>query len=455
VSLVPLSQLFPAGRPESALIARRDGRALTMARLAADVAGNAARLERHGADRALLAAEDGYWFLVGLLALLQIGAEIVMPPNAQPQTLSALRRDGDPVVTDRAVSHDGAVLLQPAEGGPTRALQHLDPARCRFSFFTSGSTGERKRIEKTLAQLETEAVVLETLWGESLRDASVFGMVGPQHIFGLTFRLIWPAIAGRPFEANLYFAWESLLGVLTRPEMLVVSPAHLTRIDGLAALEPGRRPRAVFTAGAPLSLEAARAAATLLGELPVEIFGSTETGAIAWRRQTALDIPWRPLPGMKVTAGADGVLELTSPFLPPGDTYRGADRIEPTQDGFHFRGRTDRIVKIEGKRVALAEIERDLQGLPWVREAAVVPLRAQQSYLAAALVLSPAGRQELARHGKFRFTRQLREALGARHDRAGLPRRWRFLEALPRDDMGKCQAAVVAALFLAETGRPA
>ncbi len=34
-------------------------------------------------------------------------------------------------------------------------------------------------------------------------------------------------------------------------------------------------------------------------------------------------------------------------------------------DGFTLLGRTDRIVKIEGKRVALAEVEQALAASPW------------------------------------------------------------------------------------------
>ena len=453
MSLVALSHLFPDGRPADQLMVERDGAPITFARLATDVAVTAARLDRRAVRRALLVAEDSYWFLVGLLALFQVDAEIVMPPNALAGTLQALRRADDIVLTDEPMPEVEAMRLAPHDGGAARALRRLDPERCRFGFFTSGSTGERKRIGKTLAQLETEIRTLERMWGETLGEAGSLGTVSHQHIFGLTFRLLWPVMAGRKVASRVHLAWENLIAALSRPEILVVSPAHLTRIGGLAPLPREIRPRAIFTAGAPLSFAAAQETASLLGELPVEIFGSTETGAIAWRQQKAPETPWRPLPGMEVGLGAEGTLELRSPFLAPGEIYRSADRIEPAPGGFHFRGRADRVVKIEGKRVGLAEVERDLLGLPWVREAAVVALNERRGALAAAVVLSPAGSEALARHGKFRFERQLRQALGATQDWAGLPRRWRFLDALPRDGMGKCSAAAVEALFAVADGK--
>src|SRR6202044_303745 len=106
------------------------------------------------------------------------------------------------------------------------------------------------------------------------------------------------------------------------------------RLDGLAPLERSVQPRAVFTAGAPLTAAAAREAAALLGDFVIEIFGSTETGAIAWRQQAEAGAPWRPLPGIAVTTGAEGTLELRSPFLAPGEVYRSADRIEQVEGGF-------------------------------------------------------------------------------------------------------------------------
>jgi acyl-coenzyme A synthetase/AMP-(fatty) acid ligase len=275
----------------------------------------------------------------------------------------------------------------------------------------------------------------------------VLGMVSHQHIFGMTFGVLWPVMAGRPFAARSQFAWESLLAQLGTPAVLIVSPAHLSRLGGLDPISPVRRPRAVITAGAPLSHAAAQEAKTLFGTLPIEIFGSTETGAFAWRQQHREAVPWRPLPGVELQRAADGTLALRSPFLATGHVYRSADMVEPVDGGFNFQGRVDRIVKIEGKRVGLAEVENDLKQLAWVADAAVVALSGTRAILAAAVVLSPEGGRALATLGKFRFERQLRHALGATQESAGLPRRWRFVDRLPVDTMGKRQATAIERLL--------
>jgi acyl-coenzyme A synthetase/AMP-(fatty) acid ligase len=448
VRLLPLSALLPTGRPADFRVAECSGESLVFADLRDDVAANAARLSARPIHRGMLVAEDSYWFLVGLLALFQAGAEIVLPPNAQPGTLETLRDTADLVVSDRALDGFGrGFVLAPAGAPGGIALRALDPEACRLILFTSGSTGERKRVAKTLAQLEREVVVLESLWGGLLGDSRVLAMIGHQHIFGMTFRLLWPVMAGRPFAAESHIAWEPLLAQLGSRAALIVSPAHLSRLGGLAPLPRVRRPSAVITAGAPLSREAAREAEALFGTLPLEVFGSTETGAFAWRQQHEAGVPWQALPGIEFQTSLDGTLALRSPFLPTNEIYRSADSVELVDGGFNFRGRIDRIVKIEGKRVSLVEVERNLKRLPWVVDAALVPLGGERPVLAAAVTLSTEGRRELATLGKFRFERLLRRALGETQESAALPRRWRFVDRLPIDAMGKRQAVAIERLL--------
>jgi acyl-coenzyme A synthetase/AMP-(fatty) acid ligase len=53
----------------------------------------------------------------------------------------------------------------------------------------------------------------------------------------------------------------------------------------------------------------------------------------------------------------------------------------------------------------------------------------------------------LAEQGKFRFVRALRRELLDSHDPAVLPRRWRFIDEIPIDRMGKRRSSEIAALL--------
>jgi acyl-coenzyme A synthetase/AMP-(fatty) acid ligase len=448
MSLVPLSEILGDARPGTQIVALRDGAPISLARLRGETVHNAQRLGALGLRRALLLCEDGYCFIVGLLSLLRIGADIVLPPNLQIGTIAALADSFDAIVTDRAPADCGAraLTIEPAE--PSERPLSLDPSRSHIDFFTSGSTGAVKRIEKNAALLEREAAMLERAWGERLGDDSViFGTVSHQHIFGLAFRIIWPLLAGRRFDGSVYFAWETLMAALSGGAGIISSPAHLTRLGGLSPLPEALRPRLVFTAGAPLPATAAAECATIFGQPPLEIFGSTETGAFAWRSGSKPS-PWRPLPGVEVSRSDAGLLRVRSPGVAGASWCELADRIALAADGgFHFEGRADRIVKVEGKRVSLRRLEQDLLALPWVAGAAVMPVTAGRLILGGVVALSPSGEAELARLGKFRFERALRRALAATQESAALPRRWRFVAQLPIDGMGKRRSADILALL--------
>lgn len=447
MSVESLSALLSGSRPAEHCIAFVYGRRISLSRLRSDVFHNAQRLAARGVRRAAVVSESGYWFIVGILALLHSGADAILPPNAQPGTLKSFTGEIDAVLSDSATARSPeAIALEagPAEVGPFTA----DFDKQRIYFFTSGSTGETKRIEKSLAMFEREAAVLERMWGSELGEVPAIGTVTHQHVFGMTFRIMWPLTAGRPFHSEFHIAWEALIAQLDGPSMIVTSPAQLTRLGGLAPLCAENGPRLVIAAGAPLPSDAASEAASIFGCEPIEIFGSTEAGVIAWRRSGMEPVLWNPLPTVEVAANADGVLRLRSPHASDRGWTEQADKITLLADGrFRLEGRIDRVVKIEGKRVSLQRLEREIVALGWVKEAAVVRIEGRRSCLGAVVQLSDAGIVEIARLGKFRFERKLRRELSATQDLSVLPRRWRFVDLMPIDGLGKRRVGDVVALL--------
>jgi acyl-coenzyme A synthetase/AMP-(fatty) acid ligase len=204
----------------------------------------------------------------------------------------------------------------------------------------------------------------------------------------------------------------------------------------------------VITAGAPLPEAAAVEAEAIFGAGPMEVFGSTEAGVIGWRDSRPPAGPWRPFPGVEVQAGAGGVLLLRSRHASESGWSEQADRISPSGDGgFRLEGRIDRIAKIEGKRVSLVRMERALSALDWIADAAVVTLGENPLYLGVVATLAPAGLDEIARIGKFRLVRLLRRELAQAEEASVLPRKWRFVETMPMDGLGKRRSADLKALF--------
>lgn len=441
MTLAPLSDLFAAGRPGGLPIARSGGRLIVLSDFRADVAANAARLRATGCNRGQVMAEDSYWAAVGIFALLHAGASVVMPQHAgQPNDADTLR------LVDRPAGADDFVLRPAETSGPCQ-LPSLDATSCRFALHTAGSTGAAKPVIKTLLQLERETAILDPLLARFARaGAWVHGSVPHYHLYGLTFRLAWPLASGRPFMGEQNLFWEQVLSSGIGNGVLVTSPAHLTRLGGLAPL--AAPPDLILSAGAPLPASAVEDAATILGKAPVEIFGSTETGVMAWRERAQPGSGWRPFPEIHVERRPDGRIAIRSPLLPDGGPYFGEDLIEFANDGtFTLHGRADTVVKIEGKRTNLTELEALLGALEEVQDAAVIPLGDEPMRLGAAVVPSQAGRRLLSSVGAFRLGRHLRNALAARLDPALLPRQWRFVPALGDSPLGKRRRADLAGLF--------
>jgi len=445
--LKPLHRLLADGRDADHPVCRDGARLVPWQEFAGSVGAHAAAFAVRPETRWLLVSAHPLDFLVQLFALLHAGKQAVIPPNTQPGTLAQLAGAYDAVAGDAPPATASAPLT------PLTPLAPLVAADAIVDLYTSGSTGEPKRVRKTLAQFEAEIDALETLWGATLGDAVVVATAPHHHIYGLLFRLLWPLAAGRAFDAATC-AHPDTLGerlALLRDTALVSSPAQLARLPELvplASLQPV--PRLVFSSGGPLPAAAAAEFARQLGQAPTEVFGSTETGGIAWRRQEdgADGTLWRPLPGVDVGADDDGALALRSPFLPSNAPWRMDDAVELLADGrFHLRGRLDRIVKIEEKRLSLPDLEARLGAHPWVATAAAVALAGRRQTIGAALVLTAEGRAQLAARGRRDTALELRRHLAEHFEAVLLPRRWRFPEQLPLDERGKLTQAALAALF--------
>jgi len=148
-----------------------------------------------------------------------------------------------------------------------------------------------------------------------------------------------------------------------------------------------------------------------------------------------------------VRQSAQQTLEIVSPFLPDTQPFTSADRVEFAADGsFRLCGRIDRVVKIEGKRASLEQIEALLRRHAWIREAAVIVLQQPRQCLAAVVVPSGEGKVALAR-GRGLVAKQLRQFAHEAIDAVLVPRRWRFVEQMPVDERGKLPLHHLERLF--------
>lgn len=396
-------------------------------------------LKDRAEQRWVLTSADTFDFTVQLVALLYAGKQVVIASNAQEGTLAQLAEEFDALMTNKIANDINVAVLEP-----------IDPDQAVIDLYTSGSTGAPKRVRKTLTQFEAEIAVLEVMWGSSMAGSAIVATVPCHHVYGLIFRVLWPLSAGRIFDVITCSHPDILQTRLAKfaHHVLISSPSQLSRLPDLASLSQlFSTTNIIFSSGGPLSSQTAEAYNQALGVAPMEIFGSTETGGVAWRKQCHCRA-WEPLPGVDVKQGESGALLLTSPFLGAQSTLTMDDAIECLPNGtFNLLGRLDRIVKIEEKRLSLPELELLLANHAWVVVAAAVPLQAAKQIVGVAVELSAEGQIQFDLYGRKHVVKQLKLHLSARFEAVLLPRRWRFLEKLPMNAQGKLTFAAITALF--------
>jgi len=398
-------------------------------------------------EELLVICRDRYRFTVALLAAWQRGYSVALPPNHQPDAIRAIRErpgvvtaihDIDGIGLGIDVREARVLRATRADVGraPFSSFPDPPPERLLATVYTSGSTGDHMACPKTAGQVLGEARVLARAFPLP-EGARVLPMVPSHHIYGLLFGVLVPLVSGSAFyrRTPLHAAEFVAVGDV---DVLVSVPAHLR---GLLVVGPGELPpiARVFSSAAPLPPKVAEGLRERFAWTVTEVFGSSETGGIAWRQSGGRG-PWTPLPSVSIDVDADGRLLVDSPFLAPDAPrpFVGGDRAELRDDGtFVHLGRSDGVLKIGGVRISLTEVERRLGDIDGVRDAAVisVDVGGARGYEIWAVVVASTD------------AKALRAALRGWLAPVGMPRRLKYVDALPRTESGKLRRQDLLALF--------
>jgi acyl-coenzyme A synthetase/AMP-(fatty) acid ligase/3-hydroxymyristoyl/3-hydroxydecanoyl-(acyl carrier protein) dehydratase len=438
---------------DDALVAFGESGDRTAADLRRDAADIAAGLPEPSDDShvVLVFQNDRYLFAAALLGAWTAGHAVALPPNTRRESVWKVADRDESVAILHDTESGNAIriekLLGTGAGDPTLPIG-TPPARDTVAtVYTSGSTGETQAWRKSSAQLLGEAQLLSDTF--DLAGSRTAATVPPGHIYGLLFSVLAPLISGGAFLRETPFHAEAVATAAREhaADVLITVPAHLRGLGAVDAGAFGNLSR-VFSSTAPLGPRIA-AAFTDRQKLGItEVFGSSETGGVAWRdqRETAR---WQPLPSVTVATSEDDRLLVNSPFadahlpLP----FATADLAELHENGtFTHRGRIDGVVKVGGRRVSLPAMERALNGIDGVEDATLLAVdddSGRGSQVLAVVVATD-----------VRAT-ALKDALAGEFERSTLPRRFLFVEELPREASGKLQRKRVLRLFgLTEAGQP-
>ncbi|GAB1256018.1 AMP-binding protein [Aurantivibrio plasticivorans] len=452
----PLQSLLSVNRPADYPLVEHDQMMLTWGDWKKRVAQWRKSLRGVSGSRVALYCDDSFEFSAMLYAIWAEGKVACVPGSNLPEVTKQLSQRVDAFIGEfndvdcLQCTPDGVDSAIPDSGNVT-----LDESKMVLEVFTSGSSGEPSAISKELSQLNSEVHNLYRVWGDALQGAVVLGTVSHHHIYGMLFRVFLPLAAGLRFYPEICEFFEDVQRIAVQYKIiaLISSPTHLTRIPDADWQEIRDRCVAIYSSGAPLPAEGSADSREKFGLSPYEVFGSSETGGIAWRQQSvASDVFWQPFPGIDVSIDASSqCLSIQSPYLPAA--LRNSWYVTPDMavldehNHFQLKGRADSIVKVEGKRVSLTDVELRLKKHEWVQASKLLLLDGRRTQLGAVVELSSAGQQMLAQKGKRHINQTLQNFLAEQFDRPVLPRRWRYCERMPYTSQGKLVRATLLALF--------
>ncbi|MCF7495613.1 AMP-binding protein [Vibrio sp. L5-1] len=446
VSYISLSELLSQNRAPESIVCFDDNSEITWQTFNDDLSQLVHLLSSSPFQRVAICTQDSYLFSVAFLACAVSKKHIILPGNYQPCALAELSEHFDCLLVDDSIGEvevsEVSNIQNLLDSNPKAQqplidnLSPIDLAAIHLTLFTSGSSGTPKAIDKTLEHLDIEIAQLDKNWGDLLKGNRVHSTVSHQHIYGLLFRILWPLCSGVPFARHNLEYPEQILSHANKQSVLISSPALLKRLKHETEFA---QLAGVFSSGGPLPTESAHQALNLLGHFPIEVFGSTETGGIAFRQQESAQTPWQLFDCIEASLNSENCIKLLSPYIDKNNWYQTADECEMVSDNqFILKGRTDRVIKIEEKRVSLVEVEKRLEQLPWISECVVIPFEEpERLILASALVLSEEGQAKLATMSKGKFWLMLRSELRKWLEPIAIPRKYRIVDEIPLNSQGK------------------
>jgi malonyl-CoA/methylmalonyl-CoA synthetase len=473
-----VSSLFPALTPTASgadRVALRFGeRSLTYGQLRG--AAGALALRITGAGRVALWATPTLETAVGAVAALLAGVSVVpLNPRTGERELAHIVADSAPAVVLAGPGDELPAALGPLEridvpvtGSAGELPPEAGAGAPALIVYTSGTTGPPKGAVLPRRAVATTLDALQDAWQWSGDDVLVHGL--PLfHVHGLILGVLGPLRRGGEVRHLGRFTPQGVARELSSGgTMLFGVPTMYHRLaealDGDAELTKalaGARLLVSGSAALPLPDHERIAAAT--GRRVVERYGMTETlmnTSVRVDGEARAGTVGVPLPGVSLRLVEEDGSEITvrdgetigeiqvrgdnlfTEYLNrpdataaafDGDWFRTGDMAVREPDGYvRIVGRkaTD-LIKSGGYKIGAGEIENVLLDHPAVREAAVTGEPDADlgervvAWIVAADPQAPPSAEDLADH----VAAQL-----APHKR---PRTVRFLDVLPRNDMGK------------------
>ena len=383
------------------------------------------------------------------------------PARAEPVGLLASRYSAEIETLDE---HGGGSLGELAAAQPALfADVERGPDDLAAILYTSGTTGRSKGAMLSHDNLTSNALALAALWRFGPDDVLIHALP-IFHTHGLFVATNVSLLTAGTMIFLPKFDADEILRLMPRATAMMGVPTFYVRLVEHAGLtrEATRHMRLFVSGSAPLLAETHRKFEAMTGHAILERYGMTETNMNTSNPYDGDRIPGTvgfPLPGVElrvvdpesgapVASGEIGMIEVKGPnvfkgywrmpdktkedFRPDGFFITGDLGIVDARGYVSIVGRGKDLVISGGYNVYPKEVEDEIDRIPGVAESAVIGLPHPDfgEGVTAVVVLAK---------GAILDEAAIRDALEGRLARFKQPKRIIFVDALPRNAMGKVQ----------------
>ena len=398
---------FYTNKFDSDVVLKCADKVVTYADLKQYVSAQKIEFEREKAIAVVLFGDNSFEFVVNFFAALFSKKEIYLLTDKN--RLSMLNVD--------------YFLPQTPQKGQVIEFEKINIEATKINFFTSGSTSTPKVITKNFFNLLEEAKAISSQFDFD-NNINFYSTTIMSHMFGLTFHFMLPLYLGSTINTEKVEFPEQMENV--EDYILISSPSFLEKMYKYDILFP-TSPKKIITAGDKLK-DCVCKFFSQKSDI-IEIYGSTETGVIAFKNNTQ---NFKKFDDVTILQDENKCIVVKSKFFME-EEVKMEDVIEQISDEeFILKGRNDRLVKIKEKRVSLVELESKLKEHSLVNDCYCFKY---EEVLACVVVTNDINLNE----------KVLKEHLSKYSE--VLPKKWRFLDEIPKTDTGKIDKQTIEQIF--------
>ncbi len=312
-------------------------------------------------------------------------------------------------------------------------LPKISDNKAVINFYTSGSSGCPKVVKKTLHNLIQEGLDLKEKFPVS-KGANSISTTTMAHLFGMTFHLFYSLLSGfkictktinYPLEVNNFDNY-----------IFISTPAFLQTVKNYN-IQFKKLPKYIISAGSKLNEDVFEFLISSNNKI-IEIYGSTETGVIAYKNFPKDDFTKFDNVEIEIK---DNKTFIKSKYIFE-KVVEINDNIELKENKLVLKKRKDRLLKIFEKRISPLEIEEKLNRNEFILESYVLK---SGDKLASIQALSDVGRDFLLKEGMGSLIKNLKNYIGKYFEI--IPQKWKFTDIIPKTQTGKIDTYCINKIF--------